>query len=221
MDFGPLLLSLEIAALATVVVMLLGVAVATLLANVRFPGRDVVDVLFTAPIVMPPTVLGYYALVAFGVKSPLGRAFEALTGSTLVFTESGAVLAAAIGAIPLVVKSVRTALEETDPTLVLAARTLGASPLRAIATIQLPLASRGIVAAAMLAFARSLGDFGLTWMIGGNLAGKTRTAAIQIYDDIQSQREDSAMTLSLVLTAIAVVLLYVVGKLTARERHVG
>lgn len=216
MDVGALFLSLEISALATVVAIGVGVAVAALLANVRFPGRDLVDVMFTAPLVMPPTVLGYYVIVLLGRRSALGHAFESLTGTSLVFTKTGAVLAAVIGAMPLVVKSVRTSLEETDPTLVLAARTLGASPLRALATIQLPLAARGIAAAAMLAFARSLGDFGLTWVIGGNVRGETHTAAIEIYDAIQAQREGDALVLSLVLTGIAIVLLYVVNKLTAR-----
>ncbi len=217
MDLGSLFLSLEVSALATVVAMLVGVGVAALLANVRFPGRDLVDVLFTAPIVMPPTVLGYYVIVLLGRRSTLGHAFEALTGTSIVFTKTGAVLAATIGAMPLVVKAVRTAIEETDATLVLAARTLGASPLRALLTIQLPLASRGIVAAAMLAFARSLGDFGLTWVIGGNVRGETHTAAIEIYDAIQAHRDSDALKLSLILTGVAVVLLYAVNKLNARE----
>lgn len=217
MDLGALSLSLEIAIIATVLATVIGVAVAALLANVRFFGRDFVDALFTAPIVMPPTVLGYYVIVLLGRRSAVGHAFEAFTGTSIVFTITGAILAAVIGALPLVVKSVRTALEETDPTLVLAARTLGATPLRALFTIQLPLAARGIVAAAMLAFARSLGDFGLTWVIGGNIRGQTHTAAIEIYDAIQARREDDALVLALVLTTIAVALLYIVNKLTARE----
>lgn len=217
MDLGALFLSLEIACLATIIATAIGVAAASLLANVRFFGRDLVDALFTAPIVMPPTVLGYYVIVVLGRRSALGHAFESLTGTSIVFTFTGAVLAAVIGALPLVVKSVRTALEETEPTLVLAARTLGATPLRALFTIQLPLAARGIVAAAMLAFARSLGDFGLTWVIGGNIRGETHTAAIEIYDAIQGRREGDALTLSLVLTGIAVALLYLVNKLTAKE----
>jgi molybdate transport system permease protein len=215
-ELGPLLLSFEVAAWATLLAALVGVAVAALLANVRFWGRDVVDVLFTAPIVMPPTVLGYYVIVVLGRRSTLGHAFESLTGTTIVFTKIGVVLAAMIGALPLVVRSVRTALEETDPSLVMAARTLGASGLRAFLTVQLPLARRGIVAALMLAFARALGDFGMTLMIGGNIPGQTRTAAIAIYDQIQGHREDEAMGLSLVLTALAIVLLYAALKITAR-----
>ncbi|MBN9165319.1 MAG: molybdate ABC transporter permease subunit, partial [Myxococcales bacterium] len=189
MELDPLFLSFEIAAAATIIAALVGVAVAAILANFRFPGRDLVDVLFTAPIVMPPTVLGYYVLVLLGRRSFLGHAFESLTGTSIVFTKVGAVVAAVIGALPLVVKSVRTALEETDPTLVQAARTLGATPLRAFFTIQLPLAYRGIAAALMLAFARALGDFGVTLMVAGDSPGLTQTASLAIYDAIQAHRE--------------------------------
>jgi len=218
MELDPLFLSFEIAAAATIIAALVGVAVAAILANFRFPGRDLVDVLFTAPIVMPPTVLGYYVLVLLGRRSFLGHAFESLTGTSIVFTKVGAVVAAVIGALPLVVKSVRTALEETDPTLVQAARTLGATPLRAFFTIQLPLAYRGIAAALMLAFARALGDFGVTLMVAGDIPGQTQTASLAIYDAIQAHRERDAAVMIAGLTGVVIVLLYIVGKLTARER---
>jgi molybdate transport system permease protein len=217
MELGPLFLSFEIAAIATVVAAIIGVTVAAVLANLRFWGRDIIEVIVTAPIVMPPTVLGYYVLVLLGRRSLLGHAFESLTGTSIVFTKVGAVIAAVIGAMPLVVKSVRTALEETDPTLVLAARTLGATPLRAFFTIQVPLAYRGIAAALMLAFARSLGDFGVTLMVAGDIPGETQTAALAIYDAIQGHRESEAMLMIVVVTGVVSVLLYVVGKLTSRE----
>ena len=202
--------------MATVLAAFVGVAVAALLANVRFPGRDLVEVLFTAPLVMPPTVLGYYVLVLLGRRSILGHAFEAITGTSIVFTVVGAVIAAVIGALPLVVKSSRTALEEIDPTLIFAARTLGATPVRAFLTIQLPLAARGIIAALMLAFARSLGDFGVTLMVAGNIPGRTQTASLAIYDAIEAHRESDAATMIIVLTAVCLGLLYAVGKLTPR-----
>jgi molybdate transport system permease protein len=176
----------------------------------------VVDVVVAAPMVMPPTVLGYYVLVVLGNASPIGSAYHAITGSTIVFNKSGAIVAAMIGALPLVVRSARTALEETDRTLVLAARTLGATPLRAFVTIQLPLATRGIVAALMLAFARAIGDFGITYMVGGNIPGKTRTAPIAIYDYVTAERDHDALLMIAVLTVLVLALLYVVGKLTAR-----
>ena len=214
---GPLLLSLEIAIAATAIAGVIGVAVAALLANFRFPGRDLVDVVFTAPLVMPPTVLGYYVLVALGRRSFLGQAFEALTGTSIVFTRTGAVVAAVIGGLPLVVKSVRAGLEATDPALVLAARTLGATPLRAFSTIQLPLARRAVIAALMLAFARSLGDFGVTLMVAGDIPGETQTAALAIYDAIQAQRDGDATTMIAILTVGVGAILYAVEKLTARE----
>lgn len=217
---SPLALSFQVATLATLFAALLGLSVASLLATRRFPGRDVLDVVFTAPLVMPPTVLGYYVLVALGQRSLLGHAFEALTGTPIVFTKVGAVLAATIGALPIVVKSGRAALEDVDPTLVLAARTLGATRLRALLTIQLPLAARGVVAALMVAFARALGDFGVTLMVAGNIPGETRTEALAIYDALQAHRDEDAKAGVLVLTFSVVALLYVVGKLTAKPREV-
>jgi len=215
-DLRPLFLSFETAAIATVFAALIGIGVATVLANFRFPGRDLIDVFFTAPIVMPPTVLGYYLLGTIGIHSVIGRAYRAVTGGDIVFTKTGVVVAGVIGGLPLVVKTVRTALEEVDPTLILAARTLGATRARALLTVQLPLAGRGIVAALMLAFARALGDFGVTLMIAGDFPGRTQTAALAIYDALQAQRERDAQVLATVLTVIVAVLLYVVGKLTAR-----
>jgi molybdate transport system permease protein len=219
MELAPLLLSFKVAAIATVLAALIGIAVGAALANFRFVGRDIIEVIFTAPIVMPPTVLGYYVLVVLGRRSPLGHAFEATTGTSIVFTLVGAVVAAVIGAMPLVVKYVRTALEETDPTLVLAARTLGATPLRAFLTIQLPLAHRGVVAALVLAFARSLGDFGVTLMVAGDIPGETQTAALAIYDAIQAHRESDAILMIVILTGLAIIPLYIVAKLTAREHR--
>jgi molybdate transport system permease protein len=192
-ELAPLALSLQIAALATLFAAIVGVGIATLLANVRFRGRDLVDVLVTAPIVLPPTVLGYYLLVALGRRSAIGHAFEAVFGSSIVFTRTGAVVAATVGALPLVVKTGRAALEGVEPTLIRAARTLGAGATRAFFTVQLPLAARGIVAALMLAFARSLGDFGITLMVAGDIPGETQTASLAIYDAIQEHREGAAL----------------------------
>jgi molybdate transport system permease protein len=162
-------------------------------------------------------VLGYYVLVLLGRRSLIGHAYESLTGSSIVFTQTGAVVAATIGALPMVVKSVRAALEQTDPTLMLAARTLGATKLRAFFSVQIPLARRGIIAALMLAFARAVGDFGVTLMVAGDIPGKTRTASLAIYGAIQGQREREATTMVIILTVTVFVLLYGVGKLTARR----
>ena len=217
MEWAPLVLSFQVATIATVLAALVGVAMALLLANPRTPARDLLDVLVTAPMVLPPTVLGYYVLVAIGRRSALGMAFEALTGTSIVFTRTGAVVAATIGALPFVVKSARAALEGVDPTLVRAARTLGAGPVRAFFTVHLPLAAGGIVAGLMLAFAKSLGDFGVTLMVAGDIPGETQTASLAIYDAIQANREADAAVMILVLSVVAIGVLYTVNKLTGRS----
>ncbi len=215
MEWSPLLLSFQVAAIATAISAVLGVALAALLAR-RFPGRDLLDVLITAPMVLPPTVLGYYVLVAVGRRSGIGEAFESFTGSPIVFTRTGVVLAATIGALPLVVKSARAAIEGVDATLIAAARTLGARPLRAFFSVTLPLAAPGIIAGCMLGFARALGDFGVTLMVAGNLPGETQTASLAIYDAIQANRATAAAGMIAVLSAFAIGVLYLVNKLTRR-----
>jgi molybdate transport system permease protein len=209
------LLSLQIALLSTAVAAVLGIAVAALLANVRFPGRDWVDVIVTAPIVLPPTVLGYYVLVSIGRRSGIGHLVESVFGSPIVFTRSGAVVAATVGALPLVVKSGRAAIEAVDITLVRAARSLGAGAFRAFVTVQLPLAGRGLLASVMLAFARSLGDFGVTLMVAGDIPGQTQTASLALYDAIQEHQDRAALGLAVSLTAIGVAVLYTVNKLAS------
>lgn len=212
-SLSPLFLSVDVAVWATIVSGVVGVALASLLSNVRFFGRDALDALFCGPLVLPPTVLGYYLLVLLGRRSFLGGMYEHVTGSSIVFTRTGAVLAAAVGALPLVVKFSRAALESVDPLLVPAARTLGASPLRALLTIQIPVAARGIVAAVTLAFARSLGDFGATLMVAGDIPGETQTASLAIFDAIQGQQEGNAVVMIVLLSTIAFACLYLANKL--------
>ena len=214
MDWYPLVLSLKIASLATAIASVAGIALAVLLSMRRFRGRDLIDVLVTAPLVLPPTVLGYYLLVLLGRGSAAGRAFESLTGSSIVFTQTGATIAATVGALPFVMKSARASLASVDPRLVHAARTLGAGPLRALLTVHLPLAAPGLVAGAMLGFARALGDFGVTLMVAGNIPGHTQTAALAIYDAIQAQRDEQAAALALVLASLAVAIMYAANRLT-------
>jgi molybdate transport system permease protein len=216
MDWVPLLLSFQVAAVATLVASVTGIAVAAWLSGERTRGRDLVDVVFAAPLVLPPTVLGYYLLVALGRDSAVGGAVEALTGQPIVFTRLGAVVAATVGALPLVVRASRAALESVDPRLVQAARTLGAGPARAFLRVHLPLAAPGVMAGVMLGFARSLGDFGMTLMVAGNIPGVTQTAAIAIYDAIQAQRDEQARVLALVLGVVAIVILYAANALTPR-----
>ena len=214
-DWFPLTLSLRVAFVSTAAVVVLGVALGWLLARRRFAGREAVDALVTLPLVLPPTVLGYYLLVLLGRSGPAGRAFEWLTGSPLVFTWRGAVVAASVGALPLMVKTARAAVAGVDSELEDAARTLGRSEWQVFRQVTLPLAARGIVAGAMLAFARSLGDFGATLMVAGNIPRRTQTAAVAIYDATQAGRDSHALTLAAVLSAVAFALLYLTNRLTA------
>jgi molybdate transport system permease protein len=217
MTLEPLLLSFKVALLATAISGVLGVALGALLASKRLPLRDVLDVLVTAPMVLPPTVLGYYVLVALGRRSFLGQTYESVFGSPIVFSQTGAVVAATIGSLPLVVKSARAALEGVDPVYALAARTLGASAWRAFFTIELPLAAGGIVAGMMLGLARALGDFGVTLMVAGDIPGETQTASLAIYDAIQANRHDDALGMVLILSGVAVLILYGINKLSTRR----
>jgi molybdate transport system permease protein len=217
-DLEPLLLSFEVATLATCVASALGIGIAALLARPKVWGRELIDAAITAPMVLPPTVLGYYLLVLLGRESAIGQAFETFTGAPIVFSRGGAVIAATIGALPLICKSTRAALESVDVRLVGAARTLGASRARAFFTVSLPLSARGIVAAMMLGFARALGDFGVTLMVAGNIPGHTRTASLAIYDAVLSGRDADATRLSLIMTALAVSVLIAVGYLTKQRR---
>jgi len=214
-DWFPLLLSLRVALIATAFVVVLGVALGWLLARKRFFGREFLDAAVTLPLVLPPTVLGYYLLVLLGRRSFFGRAIESLTGQSLVFTWRGAVIAAGVGALPLVVKTSRTAIASVDTNLEDAARTLGQSEWRVFRRVTMPLASRGIVAAGMLAFARALGDFGATLMVAGNIPGKTQTAAIAIFDASQAGRDNYALVLVLILSAVTLLLVYTTNKLTS------
>lgn len=214
-DLFPLWLSLRVAFVATVFVVAAGVALAWLLARKRFFGREALDALVTLPLVLPPTVLGYYLLVALGRGGPAGRVYEALTGGQLVFTWRGAVVAAAAGALPLMVKTARAAIAGVDAQLEDAARTLGKNEWQVFRRVTLPLASRGVAAGAMLAFARSLGDFGATLMVAGNIPGRTQTASIAIYDATQAGRDREAAALVLILSAVAFALLYATNRLTA------
>jgi molybdate transport system permease protein len=215
--WSPLILSFEIATLATVIAATVGIAIATALSNLRFPGRELVDGAVAAPILLPPTVLGYYLLIAVGRRSSIGHVYEALFGTSIVFTRTGAVLAATVGALPLVARGSRAALEAVDPSLIGAARTLGAGLVRAFFSVQLPLAARGIAAAVMLAFARSLGDFGATLMVAGDIPGETRTASLAIYDAIQERRDGAALGMVAMLTMVAIAVQWAVGRMSARR----
>ena len=211
----PLWLSLQVASLATLLALVTGVGLAIWLAHRDTTLGNLVDGIANLPLVLPPTVLGYYLLVTLGARSPLGQWLEQL-GLPLVFSWRGAVVVAAIVALPLVVQSTRAALESVDPALGDVARTLGRPEWGILLSISLPLARRGILAGAVLAFARALGEFGATLMIAGNIPGRTQTMPIAIYDAVQAGDQARANSLVLVLTLVAVLMLAGVRRLSSR-----
>ncbi|MBI4320968.1 MAG: molybdate ABC transporter permease subunit [Chloroflexi bacterium] len=214
-DLFPLYLSLKVASLATVLSFVIGLAIAWILARRQFPGRGFLSTIVTLPMVLPPTVLGYYLLVAIGRQSPIGRFVEGVFGVTLVFTWEAAVLASCVVSIPLLVRSAQAALENVDATIENAARTLGRSDLAVFVTVTLPLAWRGILAGTGLAFARALGEFGATLMVAGNIPGQTQTMPIAIYDAVQSGNVLLANVLVGIVTVVAIAMLLLLDR-TAR-----
>ncbi|MBB3212384.1 molybdate transport system permease protein [Herbaspirillum sp. Sphag1AN] len=208
----PLLLSLKVAGWATVINLFLGVAAAFGLSRWRSSWRDLIDSILTLPLVLPPTVLGYYLLVLFGKRGPLG-AWLAQYGIELVFTWQGAVIASTVVAFPLVLKSARSAFEQVDHQLENAARVLGVSEAGVFFRVSLPLAARGITAGVLLAFARALGEFGATLMIAGNLPGRTQTLSVAIYEAVQAGDDNTATALVLITSATCVAVLLIAGRL--------
>ena len=213
-DWFPLWLSLRVAAISTAAALVAGLWLAWLLANRQFRGKEVLDAAITLPLVLPPTVLGYYLLVVLGRSSPLGKLYEWIFGAPLVFSWQAAVVAALFHSTPLLVKSARAAFENVDRSFERAARNLGASELRLFWRVTLPLARRSILAAGALAFARSLGDFGVTLMIAGNIPGRTQTVAIAIYDAVESGNGAAARVLVVIVSVIALIILSLANRLT-------
>lgn len=208
-----LLLSLKVAGWATAINLLLGIGVGFLLARWQFPGRDLLDSLLTLPMVLPPTVLGYYLLVLIGRRGPLGAWLQESFGINLIFTWQGAVIAAVIVSFPLVFKPARAAFEAIDRQLEDAGRVLGLSEAAVFFRITLPLAWRGILAGLLLAFARALGEFGATLMVAGSIPGKTQTLSIAIYEAVQAGQDDLAHQLVLITSLVCISLLLLASHL--------
>jgi molybdate transport system permease protein len=209
-----LALSLKVAGWATLLDIVSGVALGYVLARFRFPGRDTLDALLTLPMVMPPTVLGYYLLVLIGRNGPIGHWLQHYFGINLIFTWQAAVLAAAVVAFPLVLKAARSAFETVDTQLEDAARVLGISPFGIFLRVTLPLAWRGVLAGTLLAFARSMGEFGATLMVAGSIPGKTQTLSIAVYEAVQAGQDDTANLLVAVTSVTCVAVLVLANKLT-------
>lgn len=201
-DVGIVLLTLKVAALATLAILPPGVALGLALARYRGPGKGALETVLSLPLVLPPTAVGLLLLELLSRRAPLG-AFLAAHGIELVFTWKAAVLATATMAFPLLVRSARTAFEEVDPRLVGLARTLGCTPAAAFFRVTLPLARRGVLAGTLLAFSRALGEFGATVMVAGNIPGKTQTLALAIFHESQLGRDERAATLAAVTVGLA------------------
>ncbi len=214
MTWSPLLLSLQITAVATVLMLAVGLPLALLLARRRFPGATLVEALVNLPLVLPPTVVGYYLLLALGRGSPVVDWF----GWRILFTWGAAAIASAIVGLPLLVQSARAAIASVDPALEHAARTLGSSELEVLRRVTLPLARRGILAGLVLAAARALGEFGATLMVAGNIPGRTQTMPLAIYDAVQNRDYGRANGMVLVMTGLAFLSLWAVRRFEQPRR---
>jgi molybdate transport system permease protein len=213
----PLWLTLKVAAWATLIAFVFGLAWAYVLTRFRVWGREAIDAVFTLPMVLPPTVLGYYLLVLVGRRSAVGAWLEDTFGVSLIFTWQGAALAASIVAFPMVFKAARAAFEDVEHQLEKAARLLGANEWKVFFRVTLPLAWRGILAGSMLAFARAMGEFGATLMIAGSIPGETQTMSIAIYEAVQAGRDDVANFLVAVTSLVCILVLLASGKLLRRD----
>ena len=215
---APLWLTLKVASLATLLAFVVSITIALLLARGRFWGKEWLDAVLTLPLVLPPTVLGYYLIVVVGRRGWIGQWWEDTFGFPLMFTWQGAVLAAAVVSFPLILKSARAAFEGVEPNFEKAARTLGQSELAVFLRITFPLAWRGILAGTLLAFARAMGEFGATLMVAGNLIGKTQTLSMAVYDAVQAGN-DSLATMLVIITSAACVIILVISTKLLKTRY--
>jgi molybdate transport system permease protein len=215
-DLGVVAFTLQVAAFSTLAILPPGLAFALLLARYRGPGKGALETVLSLPLVLPPTAVGIALLELLGGRAPLGR-FLAAHGVEVVFTWRAVVVATCLMSFPLLVRSATSAFAEVDPRLVGLARTLGAGPARAFLRVTLPLAWRGVLAGAVLAFARALGEFGATVMVAGNIPGRTQTLALAIFHHHQIGRDQRAMALAGFTVALAFVLLWSADRLERRR----
>ena len=207
-DLAPLLLSASLAAVSTLLLIVLGAPLAWWLARTRSRFQPVLQAIVAMPIVLPPTVLGFYLLLLLGPQGTIGGWWLQLTGDTLTFSFSGLVIASCIYSLPFAVQPMQNAFESLPQGNLEAAWTLGASKLDAFFTVAVPLSLRGFISAAVLSFAHTLGEFGVVLMVGGNIPGETRVVSIAIYDHVETLNYAAAHQLSLILIAFAFVVLF-------------
>ena len=220
LDTHPLWLSLQVAALATVLAGVAGVALGWVVARTRLPGRGLLEALCMLPLVLPPTVIGYGLLVLMGRQGVLGAWLREHFDYSIVFHWHGAVAAAAVVALPLVLKSASSAFSEVDRTLEAAARTLRQSPALVFWRVTLPLAWPGILAGMLLAYARAMGEFGASLMVAGSIPGQTQTVSMAIYDAMQAGHDEQAQLLVVLTSLVAMAVLLASGRLLGRPHRV-
>ncbi|WP_163558755.1 molybdate ABC transporter permease subunit [Halomonas sp. NO4] len=218
MDWAALSVSLRLAALTCLVLLPVGLLLGRALARARFRAKPLCEALVALPLVLPPTVLGFYLMMGFGQEAPLGALWQRLTGSGLNFTFTGILLASLVANLPFAVQPVQRAFEAIPPNLREAAWCSGLSPWQTLWRIELPLVWPGLVSALALTFAHTLGEFGVILMVGGAIDGETRTLAIAIYDRVQAFDETGAATMSAMLLAVSFVTIGVVYGLAGRRR---
>src|SRR5580700_7473530 len=210
MDWQALLLTLRLDLIVCVLLLLIGIPIALWLAFSRWHWKFLVEAIVALPLVLPPTVLGFYLLIALGPRSPFGRAYAAISGSNLPFTFSGLVVASIVYSLPFMVQPLATAFSAVDPKLIAASQVLGASRLRTFLRIILPLSFNGLMTGLVLTFAHTLGEFGVVLMVGGNIPGVTRTVSVSIYDNVQALDYAAASSTSAVLLVASFLILSLV-----------
>ncbi len=220
MDWQAFLLTIRLAVLVAAILVLIGLPIAYWITYSRWRWKFLVEAIVALPIVLPPTVLGFYVLVALGPHSPIGRWWEALTDHTLAFTFQGLVIGSLLYSLPFAVQPFAASFAAVDPKLIAASATLGASKLRTFFRVILPLSASGLVTGVALSFAHTMGEFGVVLMVGGNIPGVTRTVSIDIYDQVQASNYASANQTALVLLTISFVVLSAVYALNRRGRTV-
>jgi len=211
-DLGPLILTMKLAGLTTIILLLIGTPIAWWLANTKVKFKPVIEAVVALPIVLPPTVLGFYILIILGPQGWVGSWWVEVTGETLTFSFFGLVIASVIYSFPFVVQPIQSAFESVGEDMMEAAHTLGAKPLDAFFTVAVPLAKRGFLTGSVLGFAHTLGEFGVVLMVGGNIPGETRVISIAIYDHVEMLEYGQAHVMAGILLTfafLAMLLMYI------------
>ena len=219
MDISPIIISLKTATISMFFTFLLGVFIARVIVNIKYEKvKMILDGILTLPLVLPPTVMGFFLLIVFGVNRPIGKMLLDFMGVKIVFSWSATVIASIVISFPLMYRSARGAFEQVDKNLIMAARTLGMSESKIFWRVIMPMALPGVASGGILAFARGLGEFGATAMIAGNIANKTRTLPLAIYAEVAAGNMDSALNYVLIVTVISFMVVVLTNYFTIKER---